>query len=194
MNTELLHQDVAFGGHSQLGDHDLTYVTETFRPQSAEERARASAGLSPKPAYRLPDGTAMVSAVVDELANTADARTLHDRFAERWLQAGGEPGEVDKELKAWLEGLYSVCLRSPGPELILAKGEIAGAIKALLARPLPEADWWCQTLRHTVAAYETLVLPFASVDPERFGRATSRSLLVDAVRERWPHVFEEPGA
>ena len=191
MQTELSTQDVAFGGQPQLTDRDREYVRATFRAQTEAEQDAAADGCAPKPAYVLPDGTPMVPATPDaELAAVADADELPRVFTTRWLEAGGPPQAVPTELGAWLDGRYGVCLPSPGPELILAKEGIAQAIEALIARPEPQKDWWRNTLRAAVAAYDALVLPFASIDPERFGRATSRSLLVDAVREQWPEVFE----
>jgi hypothetical protein len=173
-----------------LTDEDVNYVRSTFQPQSDADRERAAAGIAPQPSYVLPDGTAMVSAAPDpDLAQSQDPADLRGRFATRWTAAGGRPEEVDAQLAEWLDGIYALCLRSPGPEAILAKGGLADAITALIARPLPEEAWWRETLRHAVAAYDALVLPFASTDPARFGVATSRMRLIDAVREQWPEVF-----
>lgn len=191
MQTELTTQDVAFGGQPRLTDRDQEYVRATFRAQTEAEQDAAARGFGPKPAYILPDGTPMGSATPDgELAAVADADDLRRLFTTRWLEAGGSPEAAPTELAAWLGGRYSVCLPTPGPELILAKEGIAQAIETLIARPEPLKDWWRKTLCAAVAAYDALVLPFASIDPERFGQATSRALLVDAVREQWPEVFE----
>lgn len=192
MRDELTEQHVAFGRQPELNDEDVEYVRSAFRRLSEAERNRAIAGLGPKPAYILPDGTSMVSVAPDEeLAAASGVEDLRRRFTKRWQDAGGRPEDVDAELASWLDGRYGVCLPTPCPEMILAKAGIAQAIAALAGRPLPQEDWWRQTLRGVVAAYDALVLPFASVDPERFGRATSRTLLVDQVRERWSDVFTE---
>ena len=177
--------------HSQLTHDDVAYVQSTFRRQSEGERERAAAGLAPQPSYRLPDGTPMVSAAPDEeLAEATDADDLRQRFLSRWVAAGGREQGVEQEIAAWLEGGYGICLPSPAPENILAKDGLASAITALIARPAEEQRWWRDTLRHAVSAYDALVLPFASVDPTRFGTTTSRMRLIDAVRARWPSVFE----
>lgn len=79
---------------------------------------------------------------------------------------------------------------SPNPEFILAKGGLADAIAALIACPMPDRSWWRDALRHSVSAYDVLVLPFASIDAARFGAPTSRTRLIDEVREKWPAAFE----
>lgn len=173
--------------HPPLTDQDVSYVQSAFRPQTEHERARAAAGLAPQPSYILPDGTPMVSAEPDEdLAQAGDTRDLQRRFVSRWVRAGGHEQDARTELAAWLRGGYGVCLRTPTPEAILAKDALAKAIEALIAQPMPCHPWWRDTLRHAVDAYDSLVLPFASVDSVRFGGATSRARLVDAVRARWP--------
>ena len=177
--------------HPPLTENDVAYVRSTFRPQSEPERERAAAGLAPLPSYILPDGTAMVSAEPDDdLAQAADSQELRRRFVARWATAGGQEQDAEPELSEWLTGGYGVCLLSPAPETILAKEGLANAIAALTARPLPQHAWWRVTLRNAVNAYDSLVLPFASVDSIRFGAATSRARLVDAVRDRWPELFD----
>ena len=174
----------------ELTDHDVAYVRSAFRPQTEDERARAAAGLAAEPSYILPDGTPMTSAELDQdLAEAADAEDLHRRFVSRWVDAGGNARDADPELAAWLRGGYGACLRSPAPEAILAKDGLARAIEALTARPLPHLTWWRETLGYAVDAYDSLVLPFASVDPVRFGGTTSRARLVDSVRAQWPELF-----
>jgi hypothetical protein len=181
--------------HPELTAADVEYVRATFREQSERERQRADEGLAPQASYTLPDGTGMVSAAPDaELADARDPDDLRRRFDTRWAAAGGDPQEADSELRAWLNGGYGVCLRSPGPESILVKDGLARAITALVARPIPHEAWWRTTLRHAVAAYDALVLPFASVDSARFGGPSSRTRLVDEVRARWPDVFEAHAA
>jgi hypothetical protein len=179
----------------QFTDGDLAYIRSTFRPQNELDRERAGANLAPHPSYVLPDGTAMVSAESDpDLAQVEDHQDLRRRFTARWVAAGGGEQDVDRELDAWLDGTYGVCLRCPGPEAILAKEGLAQVITALTARPMPHQTWWRATLRHAVRAYDRLVLPFASVDPVRFGRPTSRTVLIDAVRARWPKLLEDERA
>jgi len=176
--------------HADLTDQDVAYVRSTFRAQSDAERERADRGLAPKPSYWLPDGTPMVSMSPDrDLSDATDPSDLHARFVSRWAAAGGSRNDTDSELAAWLGGGYGACLASPGPETILVKDGLARAITALVAQPMPEASWWPATLVHAVAAYDALVLPFASVDPARFGGTTSRQRLVDAVRGRWSGLF-----
>lgn len=192
MQTGRTEQDVAFGGQQELTHQDVAYVTSTFRRQTEAEYHRAAARCAPKPAYLLPDGTPMVPAASDEeLDGASDPEDLHRRFARRWVDVGGRPEDVDAELATFLDGRYGVCLPSPGPEVILAKEGIAQAIAALIAIPSPQRDWWRDTLRCAVAAYDALVLPLASVDPDRFGQPTSRMVLVDAVRERWRDMFTQ---
>lgn len=172
--------------HPPLDDDDVAYVRANFRAQTDQERIRAAAGLAAEPSYALPDGTAMVSAEPDpDLAHATDPEDLRWRFASRWVAAGGNEQDTEPELAAWLSGDYGVCLRTPGPEAILAKEALAKAIEALLAQPLPHRSWWQTTLRHAVEAYDSLVLPFASSDAGRFGHETSRVRLVDSVRAQW---------
>ena len=171
-------------------EQDVEYVLATFEPQAEADRERAASGVAPNPSYVLPDGRSMISAEPDpDLAQASDSKDLRRRFIARWTTAGGREDDAGTEIAAWLDGGYGVCLRSPGPESILVKEGIARAITALIARPEPQQAWWRATLRHSVAAYDQLVLPFASIDAARFGGATSRARLVDAVRARWPEVF-----
>jgi Family of unknown function (DUF6058) len=177
--------------HPELTEEDVAYVTSAFRPQTESDRQRAARGVASEPSYVLPDGRTMVSAEPDVgLGSATDPDGLRRLFVSRWVAAGGREQDADAELAAWLDGGYGVCLRSPAPESILAKEGLAQAITALIAQPLPQSRWWQATLRLTVAAYDELVLPFASVDPARFGTQTSRTRLIDAVRERWPTVFQ----
>lgn len=170
----------------ELTAADVDYVRASYRPQTEPERERAAAGVAPEPSYVLPDGTAMTSVRTDEdLADALDPSDLRRRFTERWQAAGGREDELERAIEAYLEGIYGVCLPAPGPEAIVAKGSLADAIEALIARPRPGERWWRETLRATVDAYDALVMPFTSADPARFGRPTSRQSLIDDVRERW---------
>jgi len=177
------------GMHPELTAEDVAYVRSTFCTQSDLDRQRAAAGLAPQASYLLPDGTPMVATEPDaDLAQTTDPLDLRQRFHTRWVAAGGRHQDADAELEAWLRGGYGVCLRSPCPETILAKTALAQTIAALTTRPMPQRAWWRETLRHAVAAYDELVLPFASVDPARFGGTTSRAQLIDTVRAQWPEL------
>jgi hypothetical protein len=129
--------------HPDLTPQDIGYVTATFQTQTDSDRDATAAGLAPQPCYVLPDGRAMVCAAPDpDLALAADRGDLRRRFLARWIAAGGYEQDADPELTAWLNGGYGVCLRTPAPESILAKSGLAQAITALIARPMPEQDWW----------------------------------------------------
>jgi hypothetical protein len=133
----------------------------------------------------------MTSAEPDEhLARAEQPDELSRRFSSRWVAAGGDAEDAERQFEDWLGGGYGICLRSPNPEFILAKGGLADAIAALIACPRPDRAWWRDALRHAVSAYDALVLPFASVDAARFGAPTSRTRLIDDVRTKWPAAFE----
>jgi hypothetical protein len=148
----LIDRPVALGSQPELTGQDVAYVTSAFRCQSDAERERAAARLALNPAYFLADATPLVSAAPDDdLAVADNANDLLGRFTRRWLDAGGRPEDVEAEFASWLDGRYGVCLRSPTPELILAKEGVAQAIQALAARPMPHEDSWRETLRGSIA-------------------------------------------
>ena len=170
---------------------DIAYVTDAFEPMADAVRELVARGILPLATYVLPDGTPMVPADHAALLDDADgdAQAVADRFRERFLAAGGDPGDADAEHEAWLSGEYGACLHSTTPEAIVAKGSLMGAISALLERPAPQERAWRAALRGAVDALDALERPFARWDRERFGAPTSRDRLITGTRERFPEIW-----
>jgi hypothetical protein len=181
---------------------DLEYVRANYvtleevcakRPESPEEvRALIAQGRLPKPSYVLDDGTEMFPAdyfrFVDEAGGPAG---LQARFAER-LEAAGGGEDLDLHWRAYMDGIYGVCLWDVTPETIARKAKLVSSISELLmlARPA-EADWR-ERLRDEVEELDALERQFTpdyDRDEARFGRKPTRDLLINAARERYPDLF-----
>jgi hypothetical protein len=149
--------------------------------------ALVEAGRLPEPSYWLPDGTAMVPAdyfvLLDKAGSLSDLRA---HFSRRFLDAGGEPADVDDEWNAYLNGLYGVCLRNVTPETIVRKSALVGSLGGLLADPRPQDDEWKATLRRQVDDLDTLERDFSpDYDRTRFDRPPTRDRLIAAARKRY---------
>jgi hypothetical protein len=170
---------------------DIDYVSRSFVAMDESARLLVEQGVLPRATYVLPDGTPMVPA--DHLALLHDAGGDPERvatvFRDRFVRAGGNPGEVAEEHDAWLTGEYGACLRSTTPEAIVAKGSLMAAITALLAVPRPAEEDWRTSLRGAVDALDALERPFARYDRERFGGPTSRDRLISGTRDRFPELW-----
>jgi hypothetical protein len=170
---------------------DIVYVQAAFRPLDGPAAELVERGLLPQATYVLPDGTPMVPETHAALLRDAggDPHRIADRFRERYVAAGGRPGDAAGELEEWLGGGYGVCLRDPSPEAIVAKGALMTAIGALLAAPTPTDDTWRAALRGAVDALDAIERPFAAHDRERFGGPVSRDRLITGPRARFPEVW-----
>lgn len=170
---------------------DDAYVRERFVPMDPTVRALVEAGMLPRATYVLADGTPMVPpGHADMLADAGgDPGRVEAVFTERFLAAGGAPGDVAGELAAWLSGQYGACLHDPSPENLVAKDALMRAIVALRSRPRPEAAAWRAALRAAVDALDALELPFAAHDAARFGGPSSRARLIEASRRDYPALW-----
>lgn len=180
------------------GDHPMTpaddaYARQWFvtldalcasRPETPDSvRAAMLAGLLPLPSYLLSDGTEMVPA---DLLAPADAAggldRLPDWFAAQWDSAA----EAAESWESYLSGHW-VCLRSVTPATMQRKDELIDAISAASAAPEPSSPAWLARLHASVDELDALELPFAPhYDELRFGAPSSRSVYIDAVRDRYP--------
>jgi len=172
---------------------DIAYVRDSFSPMPDSVRELVEQGILPRATYVLPDGTPMVPSDHAALLEDAggDPQAVAERFRERYVAAGGDPGLAEEEHAAWLSGEYGACLRSTSPEAIVAKTALMTAIGALLVAPAPTERSWRSSVRSAVDALDALERPFAAWDRERFGTATSRDRLITATRERFPELWSE---
>ena len=194
--------------HPMLTGADLEYVCSSYLPLEAlarREQVRADrlaawieAGRLPRPAYLLPDGTAVFPPDLLELVRAAgdvDALPLH--FARRTELAarmlGIAPDTREADFEDYLSGEYGICLRQVTPETLVLKETLVERIDRALAAARPEDPRWRRELALEIDGLDALVRPFARVDRERFGRPTSRERLVDGPRCRWPWLTN-PGA
>ena len=170
---------------------DIAYVTRAFRPMDDSARQLVEDGILPRATYVLPDGTPMVPADHAALLDDAggDPGAVAARFHERYVAAGGDPGDAEEEHSAWLSGEYGACLRTTSPEAIVAKSALMTAIGALLAVPASTDPGWRAALKGAVDALDALERPFAAWDRERFGCPSSRDRLITGTHERFPDLW-----
>lgn len=157
------------------------------RPESPDDVRRLIAeGRLPRPSYVLPDGTEMVPADYFLLGDAG-----RDEFAQRFLDAGGDPTAVDDEWQGYLSGAYGVCLKQQTAENIARKEQLVTLIEGLLGDPRPGDAGWRDRLRASVEELDALERPFApDYDRARWG-PSSRDRCITASRERFPDVFAE---
>jgi Family of unknown function (DUF6058) len=193
MTSELITDDVADADARLPPDatDDIEYVRASFIPLADELRPLVARGVLPRATYVLPDGTPMVPADHARLLEDAggDPDRVAPRFRERFVAAGGDPGEVEAYLASWLSGRYGACLHATTAEAIVAKDRLMDAIDALLTRPLPADAAWRGALRGAVDALDAHERPFAAYDRERFGGPVTRDRYINAIRERFPDVW-----
>ena len=193
--------------HPVLEGADLRYVLEEFLSleqlalREGLDRGRIEGwieeGALPRPAYALPDGTAMFPADLLALVRAAggvDALPAH--FARRTelaaclMGVGANTRESDWE--DYLSGEYGICLRQVTPETLVLKETLVERIGKALETPRPDDARWRNALAFQIDGLDALIRPFARVDAERFGRQTSRERLVDGPRRRWPWLTATP--
>jgi Family of unknown function (DUF6058) len=190
-----------------LTDADLAYIRAGFVPlgelahargaEPDEVRAQIEAGLLPKPAYVLDDGTEMVAPDYFALVDSAGGvERLKDHFLARHTAASveHERPDAEEEWEAYLSGEYGVCLREVTPENIARKSSLVARIERLLAEPLPDDTGWSHALAAAVDELDALEREFAPYDRVRWG-PVSRDRLITAVRDTYPDAFvERPAA
>ena len=180
-----------------LSDADVAYIRRGFRPLAEvcrhhgepldDVRQLIHERRLPAPSYVLPDGSEMVPGDYFVLVDEAGGATgLRDEFERRHRAAGGAEAELEEDWEGYLDGLYSVCLRSVSPETIVRKTELVRSIGALLEDEAPDED----ELRRQVDELDALEREFSpDYDRRRFPRPPTRDLLIVAAHERFPHVF-----
>jgi len=191
--------------HPVVEGADLRYVLEEFLSleqlalRERLERHRLEEwieeGALPRPAYLLPDGTAMFPADLLALARSAggvEALPAHfarrTELAARLMGVGANTRESDWE--DYLSGEYGICLRQVTPETMVLKETLVERIGRALEEPRSADPSWRSALSFQVAGLDALIRPFARVDRERFGRPTSRERLVDGPRRHWAWLRE----
>jgi hypothetical protein len=201
--------------HPLLGGDDLAYVRASFldlhtlaarEQQDADELTGwIDAGLLPRPAYLLPDGTPMVPPDLLALVRSAGGvDPLPRHFAQRIALAarilGLDPDRREADWEDYLSGEYGICLRQVTPETLVLKELLVERIAQALEAPRPDDPAFRSTLAFQIDGLDALVGPFAGVDRERFGRATSRERLIEGPRRRWswlrpaaPAIAASPG-
>jgi Family of unknown function (DUF6058) len=193
---------MAFAG--ELTKADVAYVRDNYVSLADlcgkhgisvdEVHARMDAGLLPKPAYVLPDGTEMVAADYFGLADAAGgAHAARAYFEAGFRKAAAAEGlavdaeVVEAEWHDYLTGAYAVCLRDVTPENMARKTALVERISALLDRPEEDDPAWRSRLRDAVDGLDGLERPFS---PDRDRRdPPSRVRLIEEPRRRFPEAF-----
>src|SRR5678815_28150 len=191
--------------HPLLRGDDLDYVRASYlsleeiahREQLDPERLLGwiEDGHLPRPAYLLPDGTAMFPADLLALMRSAGClEALPEHFLERTELAArmvGVPGNTQEaDWEDYLSGEYGICLRQVTPETLVLKEALVERIGRALEEPRPEDPGWRPALAFQIEGLDALIRNFARVDRVRFGRPTSRERLIDAPRRRWAWLGE----
>jgi hypothetical protein len=194
-----------------FSDADLAYIGANYltlaelcaeRAETAEPvQELIEQGLLPRPSYVLDDGKGMFPADYFRLVDAAGGpEALRAHFAARHraasLAEGANPGELEQDWDAYLNGVYGVCLREVTPENIVHKTVLVASLSQLLVVPSPRSPDWRATLRAQVEELDALEREFApdydrSDDQER---PPTRDLLVNAARERYPEAFADSTA
>jgi hypothetical protein len=192
--------------HPILEGADLRYVLEEFLSleqlslREGIDRHRLERwieeGALPRPAYVLPDGTAMFPADLFALARSAggvDALPAHfarrTELAASLMGVGANTRESDWE--DYLSGEYGICLRQVTPETVVLKETLVERIGKAIETPRPDDPRWRDILAFQIDGLDALIRPFARVDRVRFGRPTSRERLVDGPRRRWEWLRDQ---
>ena len=187
MQTAMARREVQQRFRAVNGDHPMTeaddaYVREHFVPATGRQLTEMAAGRMPLPAYLLSDGTPMVPADHDQLAEWAGGvDRLHDWFVAHWPE--GEEGLAEEEWAAYLSGQY-VCLKAVSPVTIRDKARLAERIRTAVEalRRDPRDHVARGLLEESVTGLDRLELPMTAYDRLRFGGPTSRETLIDDVR------------
>jgi uncharacterized protein DUF6058 len=192
--------------HPTLEGEDLRYVRAEYLSlddlahreciSARWLQASIEAGLLPRPAYLLPDGTPMFPPDLLALMHSAGAlEALEDHFARRIELAarmvGFGPGIREADWEDYLSGEYGICLRQVTPETLVLKEMLVERIGQQLEDPRPEEPRWRYALAFDTRGLDALIRPFARVDRVRFGRPTSRERLIDGPRRRWSWLGED---
>jgi hypothetical protein len=111
-------------------------------------------------------------------------------LAARLMGVGPNTRESDWE--DYLSGEYGICLRQVTPETLVLKETLVERIETALETPRPDDARWRNALAFQVDGLDALIRPFAGVDRERFGRATSRERLVETPRRGWAWLLANP--
>jgi hypothetical protein len=195
------------GARAAFTASDLKYLRSTFltldqlcvrRAETpAEVRQLVAVGHLPRPSYVVDDGTEYYAADYFALVDAAGGpKGLRAHFRRRYERAlgrhAGRPSELEDDWRAYMDGVYGICLREVTPENIIEKAVRVEAIEELLSSPGPQNDAWGRALRDHVNALDHLVREF-SPDYDRrlsrFSELPSRDRLIAAARERFPAIF-----
>ena len=171
--------------------------------------------LFPQPTYFTEDGKqwysrAYVDLVRRAVAHETDLKSLFSAEYARALErlrktapadyaaeiatssgAGSSPQEaLESNWKGFLSGEYGVCLRVPWVPCMLRKGRLMRTIEELISEPRTGELEWSRRLHQSVDSLSRLEMPFTQWDRIRFGKLVSRDTHIEAVRQRFPGVFD----
>jgi hypothetical protein len=195
----------------KLSDADVAYIVSNYctlesicsdRPEPVEEICHfIGEHLLPAPSYVLDEGTSMFPADYFALVDEAGGMDqLRDHFAARYRAASepelGHVDRLDQDWKAYMDGIYGVCLRQVSPETIVRKAVLVTSLCELLTLTRPGDPDWQLELRSQVEELDAIEREFAP-DYDRGpgqSRPPTRDLLIRAARERFPEVFADARA
>lgn len=167
----------------QFSDRDLVYIETDFICLSE----RPASG--PGPSYVLQDGSEYYPPDIFE--HRWDEREFKTRFRVEMQAQGSTTLDPDEAWKAYLTGIYGVCLRSATPENIVRKNVLVERIERLLSEPREYDGTWIAHLSEAVNALDGLERPFSpDYDRVRFGRPPTRDSHIADVRRRFPRIVD----
>lgn len=181
---------VAVNGDHPMTEADDAYVREHFVEATPEAMALMLDDRLPLPSYVLSDGTPMVPADHDLLAEVAGGvDALHDWFVAFWPE---DPTTGEAEWGHYLSGQY-VCLKEVSPVRIRQKtervAEASAAVEILRRDPHDEIGRGMigEAVDGVLAVpgLDALLLPMTAYDRLRFGGPTVRETWVDGPRQEF---------
>jgi hypothetical protein len=190
---------------------DRAYIRANFltleaicrpRDETVEEVARLiDAGRLPKPSYVLDDGAGMYPPDYFRFIDAAGGfERLEEEFRARYelacVQQRRFPDDCEDDWRAYLEGVFGVCLREVTPENIVRKATLVSSLCELLVLARPRSRDWQVLVRQWVEELDALERDF-SPDYDRsarFERPPTRDLLVAVARHRHATVFSDAPA
>jgi hypothetical protein len=181
---------------------DVAYVEETFLSleklcashgqDRAQVRRQIETGSLPRPSYVLDDGSEMFPADYFDFVDQAGGHErLADVFAKRFLAAGGRREELDSRWRAYMDGVFGICLREVTPETIVRKTRLVASLRQLLTNPCPNDSDWRRELRDQVDELDALEREMAPHFDRRdhHERLPTRDFLIRAARGLYQDIF-----
>lgn len=160
---------------------DIAYVERNFI--CLQERP----AHGPAASYVLGDGREFFPP--DYFEQETDEARFKARLSAEMRAQNAQTLDPDQAWRAYLKGIYGVCLHNATPENIVRKNALLERIDALAAAPQQHDAAWVHALKSAVDSLDALERPFSPhYDRARFGRPPTRDSHIRDVRRRFPQI------